>query len=446
MNIEVKAILISTLLTFIGIFNYDCIAITLPYLSSSLDISSVFANWVYLAFFLACSGTGIAFGKITPKYGIVKSSIICVILGIIGSFLCLITINPYFIIVGNMLHGLSASGTFATLYVFIYRKVNIHKVGYGLGIATAGGFAGSLFAPLVGGFLSAYISWIWVYFFTLPFMVLTLVLLLTFDEEWYDDVDLDKIGIVLWFITMALFVYSITYLSTTIGIILFIISIILMSIFVIYELKIEEPIFNFRVLKNHLYALNNFTALMTQLVKCGAIFVLTLYLQYVGKFTAIETGLLIGLFALVMMISSLFAGRLSDKHNPVNLTDYGLIIMCLASAIFCFINHLSIYFIVIALVLLAIGLGIFETPNKKILFESSNEINVTGSSAFLSTIRDIGSLLSTAIFTLILNIFINSSNYWSISSSLMFEIMFIFIIITLIISIISRFKYKKIVI
>ena len=132
--------------------------------------------------------------------------------------------------------------------------------------------------------------------------------------------------------------------------------------------------------------------------------------------------------------------------QPVNLTDYGLIIMCLASAIFCFINHLSIYFIVIALVLLAIGLGIFETPNKKILFEASSEINVAGSSAFLSTIRDIGSLLSTAIFTLILNIFINSSNYWSISSSLMFEIMFIFIIITLIISIISRFKYKKIVI
>lgn len=189
MNIEVKAILISTLLTFIGIFNYDCIAITLPYLSSSLDISSVFANWVYLAFFLACSGTGIAFGKITPKYGIVRSSIICVILGIIGSFSCLITINPYFIIVGNMLHGLSASGTFATLYVFIYRKVSSHKVGYGLGIAAAGGFAGSLFAPLVGGFLSAYLSWIWVYFFTLPFMVLTLVLLLTFDEEWYDDVD-----------------------------------------------------------------------------------------------------------------------------------------------------------------------------------------------------------------------------------------------------------------
>ena len=48
MNIEVKAILISALLTFIGIFNYECIAITLPYLSQSLGISSVFANWVYL--------------------------------------------------------------------------------------------------------------------------------------------------------------------------------------------------------------------------------------------------------------------------------------------------------------------------------------------------------------------------------------------------------------
>ncbi|MDO5850355.1 MAG: MFS transporter [Methanobacteriaceae archaeon] len=448
MDDEVKAILISALLTFIGIFNYECITITLPYLSVSLGISSVFANWIYLGFFLACSATGLFFGKFTRKYGIVRISLICVVLGIIGSILCIFTFSPYFIIVGNMLHGVSASGTFATLYVFIYRKVNIHKVGSGIGIATASGFLGTLLAPLIGGFLSLYFSWILVYLFTLPFLIIVFALLISFDDEWVDDVSLDKIGSIIWAITMILFIYGVTYLSSSIGFIAFILSLISVLIFVVYELKANDPLLDLRVFKNYLYTLNVFTALMTQFIKCGSIFVLTLYLQYVSSYSALETGILMGFYAFIMILISLVAGKLSDSHNPIDLTNYGLIFMFVSLIMLCFIDILSIYLIVIALVLLAIGLGIFETPNKKILFETSENMEVVDSSALLSTVRDIGSLSSSAIFTLVLGIFIGIGDkiiYWSVSSVFMFKIILVVTIITMIISFILSFRYKKIV-
>ena len=446
MNIEVKAILISALLTFIGIFNYECIAITLPYLSQSLGISSVFANWVYLGFFLACSSTGLFFGKFTRKYGIVRSSIICVVFGIIGGLLCIFTFSPYFVIVGSMLRGISASGTFATLYVFIYRKVNIHKVGRGIGISTASGFLGTLLAPLIGGFLALYFSWIWVYLFTLPFLVIVLILLIRFDDEWIDDIELDRVGCVIWAIAMILLIYGVTYLSTFVGIIAFILSIVFILAFVVYELKVDDPLLDLGIFKNHLYSLNVFTALMTQFIKCGAVFVLTLYLQYVNSYSALETGVLMGFYAFIMILVSLVAGKLSDNHNPVNLTNYGLIFMFVSVVMFCFIDMLSIYLITLALVLLAIGLGIFETPNKKILFEVSEDVDLADSSALLSTVRDIGSLSSSAIFTLVLGIFISVGDkivYWSLSSILMFKIIFIATIITIIVSFILSFKVRN---
>ena len=164
----------------------------------------------------------------------------CVVFGIIGGLLCIFTFSPYFVIVGSMLRGISASGTFATLYVFIYRKVNIDRVGRGIGISTASGFLGTLLAPLIGGFLALYLSWIWVYLFTLPFLVIVLVLLIRFDDEWIDDIELDRVGCVIWAIAMILLIYGVTYLSTFVGIIAFILSIVFILAFVVYELKVYQ--------------------------------------------------------------------------------------------------------------------------------------------------------------------------------------------------------------
>ena len=437
MSDDSKAVLIATLLGFICVFNGQGITIALPYISSSLHISSVFANWISLAFFICGAATGLSCGKIMPKYGVIKTTKVFMVFTIIGAIISVISLNPFIIILGKAIQGFFVSGLFVTAYLIIMNQIDTVKVGRALGISTSGFFIAYLLAPIIGGFLITYVSWQALFLFMVPFCLLTLVLLFSFNNEWVEEYDVDKIGTVLWFILMVAFVYGLSFLDTSMGVISFVISLILMAIFVYYELQIDDPLYDFRLLKNLKYSIYNYAAMMIVFVVDGMMFVITLYLQHVKGLTSIETGFILGLMAAVLLVMSIVAGRLSDKYNSVTLSRLGIIIVLLSSILLAFSNYLSVYIIIIGLVVLAIGNGVFDTPTRRMILDIHGNSRLPEVSAFLSSVRDMGSLIALAVFTLILDGFSGIKDnvlYWAISSQYMF-IIYIIVSISVIIAI-----------
>lgn len=429
MNDDTKAVLIATLSGFICVFNGQGITIALPYMSSALHISSVFANWISLAFFICGAATGLSCGKIMPKYGVIRTTKIFMIFTIIGAIISVISTNPFIIILGKAMQGFFVSGLYVTAYLILMNQVNPTKIGRSLGISTSGFFIAYLLAPIIGGFLITYVSWQALFLFMVPFCLLELILLFSFNHEWFEEYDIDKIGTILWFILMVAFVYGLSFLDTFIGIISFIISLVLMAIFVYYELQIEDPLYDFRLLKNIKYSIYNYSTMIVVFVVDGMMFVITLYLQHVKGLTSIETGFILGLMAAMLLIMSIVAGRLSDKYNSVNLCKCGILIILLSSILLAFANYLPLYIIIIGLIVLAIGNGVFDTPTRRMILDVHGSSRLPEVSAFLSSVRDLGSLISLAVFTLILEGFSgikNSVLYWSISSQYMFIIYIIF--------------------
>lgn len=437
MSDDSKAVLIATLLGFICVFNGQGITIALPYISSSLHISSVFANWISLAFFICGAATGLSCGKIMPKYGVIKTTKVFMVFTIIGAIISVISLNPFIIILGKAIQGFFVSGLFVTAYLIIMNQIDTVKVGRALGISTSGFFIAYLLAPIIGGFLITYVSWQALFLFMVPFCVLALILLFSFNNEWVEEYDVDKIGTVLWFILMVAFVYGLSFLDTSIGLISFVISLILMAIFVYYELQIDDPLYDFRLLKNLKYSVYNYAAMMIVFVVDGMMFVITLYLQHVKGLTSIETGFILGLMAAVLLVMSIVAGRLSDKYDSVTLSRLGIIIVLLSSILLAFSNYLPLYIIIIGLVVLAIGNGVFDTPTRRMILDIHGSSRLPEVSAFLSSVRDMGSLIALAVFTLILDGFSGIKDnvlYWAISSQYIF-IIYIIVSISVIVAV-----------
>ncbi|MCQ2738234.1 MAG: MFS transporter [archaeon] len=437
MSDDSKAVLIATLLGFICVFNGQGITIALPYISSSLHISSVFANWISLAFFICGAATGLSCGKIMPKYGVIKTTKVFMVFTIIGAIISVISLNPFIIILGKAIQGFFVSGLFVTAYLIIMNQIDTVKIGRALGISTSGFFIAYLLAPIIGGFLITYVSWQALFLFMVPFCVLALILLFSFNNEWVEEYDVDKIGTVLWFILMVAFVYGLSFLDTSIGVISFVISLILMAIFVYYELQIDDPLYDFRLLKNLKYSVYNYAAMMIVFVVDGMMFVITLYLQHVKGLTSIETGFILGLMAAVLLVMSIVAGRLSDKYDSVTLSRLGIIIVLLSSILLAFSNYLPLYIIIIGLVVLAIGNGVFDTPTRRMILDIHGSSRLPEVSAFLSSVRDMGSLIALAVFTLILDGFSGIKDnvlYWAISSQYIF-IIYILVSISVIVAV-----------
>lgn len=437
MSDDSKAVLIATLLGFICVFNGQGITIALPYISSSLHISSVFANWISLAFFICGAATGLSCGKIMPKYGVIKTTKVFMVFTIIGAIISVISLNPFIIILGKAIQGFFVSGLFVTAYLIIMNQIDTVKIGRALGISTSGFFIAYLLAPIIGGFLITYVSWQALFLFMVPFCVLALILLFSFNNEWVEEYDVDKIGTVLWFILMVAFVYGLSFLDTSIGLISFVISLILMAIFVYYELQIDDPLYDFRLLKNLKYSVYNYAAMMIVFVVDGMMFVITLYLQHVKGLTSIETGFILGLMAAVLLVMSIVAGRLSDKYDSVTLSRLGIMIVLLSSILLAFSNYLPLYIIIIGLVVLAIGNGVFDTPTRRMILDIHGSSRLPEVSAFLSSVRDMGSLIALAVFTLILDGFSGIKDnvlYWAISSQYIF-IIYIIVSISVIVAV-----------
>lgn len=451
---SIKIIIISTLFMYIGLFEYSSVTVVLPSLSSALDISSTLTNWISITFLLFCTGFGLTFGTIIPKYGINKVAKISVISMIIGGLIATFILNPWTLIFARAIEGISAASMFLISYLLIIQNMDSEKVGLALGIVTAGGFFSSISAPIIGGVLSSFLPPQSIFAFSIPLSLICLILLCTLKMEWKENVEIDYLGTAFWVITMILFIYGVSYLKSTVGIACLILSVVFLVIFVLYELKAEHPLYDFRLLKNKIYAVNNYAAMMGCFIKDGMVFVLTLYLQYAKGFTAMETGFFISLIAVIMFITSPIAGRLSDKMDSVRLSNAGANLMVISTLIICLVRYLPSWSIIVSIVCLALGYALFDTPNKKIILESSEESQLSYVTAFLSTIRDFGMLLPTAIFTLSLSMFSgirHGAKYWGTSSEFLFILFFIAALSIIILNaqvnkrkVIFKFNYNQI--
>lgn len=453
MDKDVRYVLISFLIFFIFGFSLNFITIVLPYIQIAFNLESNVALWVSIAFAVSATASGLVSGKIIPKVGIIKISIISLIVLIISSIIAFVTPNPYIIIVIRFIQGFICSCLGVCAYLFIVKYVSPLKIGRGLGFGATGVFLAYLISPTISGFISQYLFWRLNFIILIPIFVIILLLLYSV-PEYKEDIVIDKIGTILSFIGIFLFTTGVSFLNESLGPIILILSIIILVLFVKFELKTENPLFDFRLLKNKLFALNNYSAMVGCFINDGLIFVLTLYLLHINFLTSLEVGIMMSVSAGIMIIMSPIIGNISDYYDSVKLVTIGLVILTISTFILCLSDFTGIIGILVALYVLSIGFSIFETPNKKIVFKTVEDDDLADASAFLSTIRDFGTLLATVIFSLILNIVeVGSPNSvsWILSAKYMFLVFFVMSISTLLLNlyinkhleIILRFRFEK---
>ena len=103
-----------------------------------------------------------------------------------------------------------------------------------------------------------------------------------------------------------------------------------------------------------------------------------------------------------MSITAVNAGRLSDKYHPQKIASIGMFIAIFAFVILSFLNaNTPLYVVVIAMVLQALGMGLFSSPNMNAIMSCVSKEDVVHASGSQITMRAIGQTMSMAILTLV---------------------------------------------
>lgn len=407
----------------LGVFMWSLSAgivnMALPTISQFLDLNIGIVSWVVIIHLLVLTSLLLIFGRIGDFVGYKNLFIGGVSIFASSSYLCAVSLNIYHLIFFRALMGVGSAMLLAMAPAIITTHIPHSYRGRAFGYISLATAAGLSLGYGIGGYITEFFGWRWIFFTSIPIAFLTIFMANKFLSSYkvnQSKAHFDFKGALIIFITMTIFILSINMGNTFGWISLpiiggFVVSILLLFLFLYCELESENPLFDFSVLKNfHLTAAITATFLVN-LVLTGTIFLLPFYLELVMNYPTDFAGLIIFLPTLFVIVIGPVSGYLSDSigsRAPALLASLCLVV---AMALLAFFDpKLGLVFIFMVLTIRTFSQGLFGPANNKLVMSHTQENKVSMVSSLLNTASYLGLVMGVVLFQTVFNSYISSQN------------------------------------
>lgn len=416
-----SVLLVATFAAFLTPFLGSAVNLALPSIGKDLNASAIGLGWVISSFILSSALFLLPFGRLADIIGRKKVFSAGLFLFTISTLLIVFSGSLVSLIILRVLQGISGAMIFGTSLAIITSVFAIGERGRAMGINITAVYLGLSAGPVIGGFLTQQYGWRSIFAFLVPFGVASLILIKSkIRVEWADSKGekFDWKGSGLYGLALFGSMYGFSKLPSTTGWIFLAAGVVMAVVFLLFEKKTDNPVFDIRlIISNRVFAFSGIAALIHYSATSATGFFISLYLQYLKGFDAQTAGLVMISQPVAMTLLSPLAGRLSDRFNPgviasagMGLTAAGLILLCFVTA------ATPVSTIIILLLLMGIGFGLFSSPNSNAIMSSVEKRHLGVASGVVGTMRMIGQMLSMGIAMMLISLFIgkqtiNESTY-----------------------------------
>ena len=426
-NNRVIALLVATLASFFTPFMASAVNIAIPSIGSNFAADVILLSWIPTAYLLAAAIFAVPFGRIADIYGMKKIFTYGIIIFTVASFLCALSPSILSLIIFRIMQGVGSAMIFVTGLAIITSVYPRNERGKAIGINVASVYIGLSMGPVLGGLLTQYFGWRSIFLVVIPMGLLVIALTITkLKGEWAECAgeSFDVPGSVIYSVALVILIYGFSILPGFYGIIMVIGGILGLLGFALFELRTKNPVFEVRLFKNITFGFSSLAALINYSATFAVVYLLSLYLQYIKGMDPLSAGIILVAQPVVMAITSPVAGRLSDRFSPGRIATIGMVITTISLFCLTFLSTTtSIEYIILVLLVLGFGLGLFSSPNTNAIMSSVEKKFYGIASATVGTMRLIGQMLSMGIALLVFSIFIGNvlivpSNYPALLSSI----------------------------
>jgi len=240
------------------ILDVSIVNVALPSIGEALDFSRENLQWVISAYAITFGGFLLLAGRTADLLGRRRVFMVGVALFTLASLLCGLANSEGVLIASRAVQGLGAaivSPAALSIVTTLFREgAERNKA---LGIWGAVGGSGAAVGVLMGGILTKYLGWEWIFFVNVPVGIAVLALTVALVAESRADVarrQYDVGGALAVTSGLALLVYTISKApdvgwssGRTIG--LLILSVALLALFLIIEMRVEQPLMPLRIFR-----------------------------------------------------------------------------------------------------------------------------------------------------------------------------------------------------
>jgi len=406
-----SVLLISTFAAFLTPFLTSAVNLALPSIGNDLHANAINLGWVISSFILTSAIFLLPFGRLGDIIGRKKIFTIGIVLFTISTFLIVFSHSITSLIILRIFQGFSSAMIFGTSMAILTSVFQPGERGKAIGINITATYLGLSLGPVIGGLLTHYLGWRSIFAFLVPFGIISVVLIQTkIKTEWAEAVGerFDWRGSVIYGIALASFMYGFSRLPSSLGWVCIATGILMAVVFLFFENRISNPVFDIRlILRNRIFAFSGIAALINYSATSAIGFFISLYLQYLKGLDARTAGLIMISQPIAMTLLSPLAGKLSDKRNPGAIASVGMGITASGLVLLCFISETTPdYLIVLLLLLMGIGFGLFSSPNSNAIMSSVEKRHLGVASGVVGTMRMVGQMMSMGIAMMLISLFI----------------------------------------
>ncbi len=397
---------------FLTPFVGNALNLALPFIAKDFDMNVVSLGWVATTFLLSTAVFLVPLGRLADIWGRRKLFIGGTIIFTLTSLLCSVAFSGPFLLVARAFQGLGSAMIFGTSIAILVSLFPPQERGRALGINTAGVYMGSSMGPAIGGLITQYLGWRYIFIAAALLGMLVICMSLAYiKEEWAhaNGEKFDLKGSILYGLAVIAMLYGTTMLPAIAGYLTIITGVFLFIVFCILEDITAHPVFDINVLlKNRKFAMSNLATLLNFSAAFAVPFTMSLYLQYIRNLQPNKAGLLILIIATTVAFGSPIVGRRSDHRDPRILASLGMAIDAVALFGISFALHESTPFYLLAILFFCFGLGqsLFATPNTHATMEAVTTRHLGIASSLLGTMRMFGQTLSMGITMLVFSLII----------------------------------------
>jgi DHA2 family metal-tetracycline-proton antiporter-like MFS transporter len=403
-------LLLISLASFMGALDATIVNISLPTMSKYFQTDVATVSWVSMSYLLVLSGTLITFGRIADIRGYKKIYIAGFAVFTIGSLCCGLSPTIHMLIGFRVLQGAGAAMLQAIGGAMVVRYLPERIRGMAFGILTTSAAVGLAAGTPLGGFLSQFYTWHWIFFINVPVGIAATILGITIlprDTKEFRSGKLDISGAAALLMALVSLIFflnmgnNIGWLSW--GILLaVVVSAAAWAGFVFNEKRTQSPLVDLSLFRNKNFTMAIMVALIVLLVGQGSWYAFPFYLELAKGFATDIAGLILLVPTVFMMICGPLAGLLSDRLGSRPICSLGSAVLIGAFVMFSLMGaQTALYYIFIALALEGIGIGLIMPANFNLIMGMSAKGSEGVINSLVTTMRNVGAVMGIALFTFI---------------------------------------------
>jgi DHA2 family multidrug resistance protein len=325
--------------SFVSVMDFSIVNVAMPQMIATFGVSLDAITWVAVSYSIAEIILVTMAAWFSSLLGRKRFFVYSFILFTAASMLCGAARSLEVMVIARILQGIGGGGLIPVTQAVMLETFPENERGMAMALYTMGVAIAPAVGPVLGGWLTDEYGWPWIFYINLPLGIFGIVMsiIVLSDPPYMQQrlMRIDVVGIILLAVGLTALQIFLErgereqWFESTFIVGTAMVAGLTLAALVVWELYVEDPVINFRLLKNVPFTAGTCLGAIFGVTLFGSFFVLALFLQRLQGYSVMDSGLFQSPRMLIMLIVTPIAGRLYNYMDSRLLISIGIALMML---------------------------------------------------------------------------------------------------------------------